>query len=69
MALCEVAVVHVQVLLINNVHHCTLICRYMSSKSQCWPNPWILSSLEREFLLMEPINSDYEDGYLKVKKL
>ena len=40
----------------------------MSSTSQCWPNPWILSSLERESLLTEPINSDYEDGYLKVKK-
>ena len=67
MTLCEVAVANVQVLLINNVHHCTLKCRYMSSTSQCWPNPWILSSLERESLLIEPINSDHEDGYLKVK--
>ena len=67
MALCEVAVANVQVLLINNVLHCTLICRYMSSTSQCWSNLWILSSLEREPLLIEPINSDHEDGYLKVK--
>ena len=67
MALYEVAVANVQVLLINNVLHCTLICRYMSITSQCWPNPWILSSLERESLLIEPINSDHEDGYLKVK--